>query len=271
MIAIENDNRFRVVRETLTIDGLNNTYRFMQLSDSHMSPDSPLDSDEDRQKAAKLREIWMGHGNGLTQEENFLSLTAYGRQQEVDLFVYAGDMTDFPSVGTAAEAKTMYDAAGPYFYAPGNHEQAFRFPAFFEAATNGDPAFQVMELGELRLVAVDNAAHSVPDRVMDRLKAVLYGDKPVILLHHTPIDCDTLHPDAERYWEDLTYFLFGLPGAGENVDEYIRLLTKETTQLKAILAGHLHYDHVDTFENGVTQYISAPCLAGFGRILDIRG
>ncbi|MBQ4618037.1 MAG: metallophosphoesterase [Clostridia bacterium] len=271
MLDVTKDARFRIDRDTLVIDGLQRSYRLFQLSDSHMSPDSPLDTDEHREKAAHLREVWMQHGNGLSQEDNFRALTAYGRSLQCDRFLFAGDMTDFPSPGTASVAKTMFDEAGAYLYTPGNHEQAFRFPSYFEAIANGDPAFQVTELEELRLVAVDNAAHGVPDRVIEALTDVLYGDKPVILLQHTPLDCPTLRPFAEDYWQDVTYFLFGLPGEGDNIDTYVRLLTKEKTQLKAVVAGHLHLSHVDTFENGVTQFVSAPCLAGYARVIDIQG
>lgn len=269
MIDITTDARFRIEHETLHIDGLKNTYRLMQLSDSHLNPDSPLDSDEHREKAAHLREVWMKHGNGIPAEDNFDALVAYGKDCQTDMFMLAGDMTDFPSVGTADEGKKLYDQTGAYLYAPGNHEQAHRFPAYYTAATNGDPSFQVIELDELRLVAVDNAAHSVPDAVIEKLEAVLHGDKPVILLHHTPVECESLLPDAIAYWQDVTYFMFGRPGNGENIERYVDLLTKQKTQLRAVIAGHLHLSHVDTFENGVTQYISAPCLAGYGRIIDI--
>lgn len=271
MLDVTADSRFRVERETLIIPSLNRRYCLFQMSDSHMSPDSPLDSDEDRKKAARQREVWMAHGNGLTQEENCLSLTAYARTLRADRLLFAGDMTDFPSVGTADAAKALFDKAGPYLYAPGNHEQAHRFPAFFAPAMNGDPALQMQELGELRLVAVDNAAHSVEDRVIEALETVLRGDKPVILLHHTPLDHPTLRPDAEAYWQDVTYFLFGGTGDGKNVERYVRLLTEERTQLKAIVAGHLHLSHVDTFQNGVTQFVSAPTLAGYARVIEVKG
>lgn len=266
-----NDPHFRIDRETLVIDGLQHTYRLMQLSDSHMSPDSPLDSEENRQKAAHLREVWMKHGNGLPQEENFHRLVAYGKEQGADAFLFAGDMTDFPSVGTAAAGRTLYESAGKYLYVLGNHEGGEPYYPFYEAATDGDPAIQIQDLGELCLVGVDNAAHSVCDRVLDTLADVLYGDKPVIIVQHTPLDAATLRPDAIAYWQDISYFLFGEAGMDANAQEYVRLLTKEKTRLTAVVAGHLHLAHVDTFENGVTQYISAPCLAGYGRLLTVTG
>ncbi len=265
------DERFCIDRETITIEGLTKPLTLMQLSDAHMSLDSALDDVENREKAQKHRDIWMTHGNGLSQLENFEALTAYGREQGVDLFVYAGDMMDFPSVGTAKAAADVINAAGDYLFAPGNHEYAQTHPTLYEGVTNGTPAFQMKDLGEVVLVAVNNAAHSIPDEVIAALKAILYGDKPVILLHHTPVDCDTLHPAAVDYWQDVTYFLFGADGKGENVQEYIRLVSKEHTQLKAVIAGHLHFAHVDTFENGVMQYVSAPCLAGYARFIEIKG
>ncbi len=266
-----NDPRYRVERETLIIPELTRTYRILQLADSHMSPDSPLDSDEIREKAAKHREIWMAHGNGVPQEENFNTFVALAEKEAVDLAVLCGDMTDFPSVGTADEGRKRYEAFGNYLYVPGNHEQGIRFPAYYADATRGNPALRIVELDELTFVGVDNGCHTVSDEVMDTLETVLHGDKPVILVHHIPVDCETLHPAAVNYWEDVTYFLFGLSGEGENIDRYNRLLSEEHTQLRAVLAGHLHFDHIDRFPNGVPQYVAAPCLAGYGRVIDIRG
>lgn len=266
-----NDPQFRIDRDTLVVDGLQRTYRLMHLSDSHMSPDSPLDSDADREKAAHLRAVWMGHGNGLSQEENFRRLCAFGREQSADMFLFAGDMTDFPSVGTATEGRALYESAGDYLYVPGNHEGGQAHYPLFEAATGGDPAVQIKDLGELCLVGVDNASHTVCDRVIDTLADVLYGDKPVILVHHTPLSTPTLRPAAIDYWQDVRYFLFGEAGMDANAKAYVQLLTKEKTRLAAVIAGHLHFAHVDTFENGVTQYVSAPCLAGYGRLLTVTG
>ncbi len=270
MIDVSRDPRFRVEQETIVIKGLQKPFRIMQLSDAHLSLDSPLDSDEVRQKAAHQREVWFSHGNGLSQEENFRLLTAYGRERDVDLFLYPGDMMDFPSVGTAAAAIELMNEAGDYVFAPGNHEYAERFD-YYDAATDGSPAFHTRDCGEFVIVSVNNAAHTCPTDVLEKLRAVLYGDKPVILLEHTPIDCDTLHPAAVAYWQDPTYFLFGCPGGGENIEAFISLVTKEKTQLKAVICGHMHFDHVDVFENGVPQLISAPCLAGYARLITVKG
>ncbi len=265
------DPRFRLDRETLVIPELKNTYRILQLADSHMSPDSPLDTDDMREKAAKHREVWMAHGNGVPQEDNVREFAALVNKEAIDLSALCGDMTDFPSVGTAAEGVNYYEMFGNYLYVPGNHEQGIRFPDYYAAATRGNPAFQVVDLGELVFVGIDNGCHTVTDDAIDALERVLHGDKPVILAHHIPVDCDTLHPAAVDYWEDVTYFLFGLSGKGDNIDRYNRLIREEKTQLRAVLAGHLHFDHIDRFENGVPQYVAAPCLAGYGRILEIKG
>lgn len=265
------DSRFRLERETLIIPELTKTYRVLQLADSHMSPDSPLDTNEMREKAAKHREVWMAHGNGAPQEDNFTAFAALAKKESIDLAVLCGDMTDFPSVGTAAEGANYYEMFDNYLYVPGNHEQGIRFPDYYNSATRGNPAFQLVDLGELVFVGIDNGCHTVTDEAIDALERVLHGDKPVILAHHIPVDCDTLHPAAVDYWEDVTYFLFGLSGNSDNIHRYNRLLREEHTQLRAVLAGHLHFDHVDRFENGVMQYVAAPCLAGYGRLLEIKG
>ena len=266
-----NDPRFRIERSTLPINGLKNTYRIMHMSDAHLNPDSPLDSETDRARAAHLREVWMKHGNGVAAADNFERLVAFGKEKAVDLFAFAGDMTDFPSPGTAAEGKALYDTAGQYLYVLGNHEAIKEHEHLFAPATNGNPTIQVKELGELRFVGVHNAAHTVDAVALDTLADVLYGDKPVILVQHTPLSAPTLRPDAIAYWQDVSYFLFGEKGLDDRARNYVRLLTTERTQLKAVLCGHLHLAHTDTFENGVVQYISAPTLSGYGHLLTVTG
>ena len=266
-----NDPRFRVERETLVIPGLQHTYRVLHIADSHLNPDSPLDTDEIRQKAAKHREVWMQHGNGIEAADNMAAFSSLAAEEAVDLTVMCGDMTDFPSIGTADEGARCYETFGRYLYVPGNHEQGIRFPDYYRAATNGDPAFQMLDLGDVVFVGIDNGCHSVTNEALDALERVLHGDKPVILAHHIPIDCETLHPAAVDYWQDVTYFLFGLSGNGDNIERYIRLVSQEHTQLRAVLCGHLHFSHIDRFENGVTQYVAAPTMAGYGRVITITG
>lgn len=263
--------KYTVEHETLIIEGLKGSYRIMQLSDSHMSLDSELDDEKTRERAEKQREVWRQHGNGLSQLENFRTLVEYGKENGVDMFLFAGDMADFQSKGTAHEAYLEFEKVGKYMYVLGNHETGKKFYEFYLESTNNSPEFQVMELGELLIVGIDNGLHSVSDEVMEKLEKLFGGDRPVIFMHHVPLDCETLHPDAVKFWADVKYFLFGLSGDGKNVKEYYELLGEKKTNLKAVIAGHLHFAHVDTLPNGVPQYVSAPCLAGYGRIIDIKG
>ena len=177
-------------------------------------------------------------------------------------------MADFPSVGTADEIKKRFDAWGDFLYVPGNHEATKAHDEYLEPLTNGSPAVQIIDCGELVLLGVNNARHTVTDEQLAAVTDVLYGDKPVVLLQHTPMSCDTLRPDAIAYWQDVSYFLFGEAGMDDNAKAYHRLLTEEHTRLCAVAAGHLHLAHADVFANGVPQFISAPCLAGYARMLD---
>ncbi|MBQ3093630.1 MAG: metallophosphoesterase [Clostridia bacterium] len=268
MFDVKTDTRFRVESARVPVAALTKTYRVCQLSDAHMSPDSPLDDSETREKAAKHRDIWMGHGNGLTQEENWAALSAFAKENGASRLLLAGDMVDFPAVGATAEVKALFDAWGEVLYVPGNHEATKAHDPYLEPLTNGSPALQIVEWDELTLLGVNNARHTVTDEQLAAVTDVLYGDKPVVLLQHTPMSCETLRPDAIAYWQDVSYFLFGEAGMDDNAKAYHRLLTEETTQLCAVVAGHLHFAHADHFPNGVPQLISAPCLAGYARMIE---
>ncbi len=262
----------RIVNERLVIPGLQHTYRLLQISDTHMCPDSPLDSDEVRSEAKASRESWTDADFGMTLEELFLQLVAYGRKNSVDVYVFPGDIVDFLSPGIVEYMKTfLEDQTGVRLYVPGNHEtgdDGFLFSAFAD-----DPKLQILELGELRLVGINNAEHMVEDATMDALEAVLNGDKPVILVHHIPLQTPSLIKGIDAFWGGGdTYFRFG----GANSDDprvvrYQTLLQKKTTRLVAVMAGHVHFSHTDTFENGVVQYVSGAGCNGHARLLTICG
>lgn len=264
--------KYKIEQDTLIIPGLQGRYRILQISDSHICFESELDDEAAWEKGRKMATIWTRVGNGLSQRENFDNLIEYGHEIGCDCFVFSGDMVDFASKGNIHEIFRAYETVGNYFVIPGNHDTGPHFYQYFLKETNQSPDIQVKELGELLLVGIDNGKQSISDRVLKELERLLSGNRPVLLVHHVPLDNETLHVDAARLLKDsLPYYLLGMRGNGLNIEAYYDLLSKRRTSLKAILAGHLHFSHCDQLPNGVPQYVTGTCLNGCVRILDIQG
>ncbi|MBE6637767.1 MAG: hypothetical protein E7618_08215 [Ruminococcaceae bacterium] len=269
---MKRSEKYKIEWDTLVIPGLQGQYRILQISDSHICFESELDDEASREKGRKMAAIWTSVGNGLSQRENFDNLVDYGHEIGCDCFVFSGDMVDFASRGNVHEVFRIYETVGDYFVIPGNHDTGHYFYRHFLKTTNQSPDIQVKELGELLLVGIDNGKQSISDHMLKELEILLSGDRPVLLVHHVPLDNETLHVDAARLLKDsLPYYLLGMRGEGVNIEAYYDLLSKRHTSLKAILAGHLHFSHRDLLPNGVPQYVTGACLNGCARILCIQG
>ncbi|MBQ7604405.1 MAG: metallophosphoesterase [Clostridia bacterium] len=269
---MNNPDKYKIENDTLVIRGLKRRYRIMHITDSHICFQSELDDETIREKDRRTAEKWTSVGNGLSQLENFQNLVEYGHEIGCDLIVFSGDIVDRPSKGNVHEMFGLFETAGECFVVPGNHDTGKEFYRIVEEKTNVTPNIRVRELGELLLVGVDDGPRSVSDRIISELKKVLYGDRPVVLVHHIPIGTETLRSYAGRILKDsLPYYLLGMTGNGSNVEEYYGLLNEKGTALRAVLAGHLHFPHTDYLENGVPQYITGAALSGRARVIDVHG
>lgn len=269
---MNNLEKYNIEKETLTIKGLKHNYRIMQISDSHMCFDSELDDEATREKARKMTDIWTSVGNTFSQIENYDKMLLVGKENNCDMFVFAGDIVDFPSKGNLVGLKKKLLESENFIFTLGNHERSAQFDSDFAELMCGSTMIHTKELGEVLFVSFNDASHSVSPEALSELRKILNGERPVILVHHIPLSAPELHNDAVRILKDShKYYILGYIGERQGVDEYHELLTKEQTSLKACLAGHLHFAHKDTFENGVIQYTSGPCLNGYARIIDIIG
>ena len=261
---------FMLDEQTLTIPGLTRTYTLVHVSDAHLCPDAETDTPEQRAKSAKGRQMW-ATPSGAAQEEMLLAARAYAAEIGADLFCCTGDMINACYPSNFAVLRDCLIGCDHLLYAPGNHEETPVHRADVNTAYPNDLGFRVCDLGEIIVAAVDNSTHSIADADYARLKALLAGDKPVILTQHVPLDQPDLCIEGGKKWRDLSYFIFGRSGNWEKKDDYYDLLTGRQTALRAVLCGHLHITHLENFPNGVPQYVAAPCFTGYMRVLTIKG
>ncbi|MBR5767350.1 MAG: metallophosphoesterase [Clostridia bacterium] len=265
-------DKYKIERDTLVIPGLKKRYRILQISDSHICFQSELDDEAIREKDRRTAEIWTSVGNGLSQLENFQNLVEFGHDIGCDCLIFSGDTVDRPSKGNIYEMFRLIKTVGNCFVIPGNHDTGSEFYRFFTEETNESPEIRVKELGELLLVGIDNGSREISDRIISELKTVLSGNRPVVFVHHIPIDSETLHPYAEKILKDsLPYYLLDTTRGSPNIGEYYSLLNEKETALKAVLAGHMHFSHSDFLMNGVPQYVTGAALSGRARVIDIYG
>ena len=101
---------------------------------------------------------------------------------------------------------------------------------------------------------------------MEKLKAVIALDKPILMVLHLPIRSEVLSPYVEKSWWNCDVTIGGtFHGTDEATEEFLALVKSEESHVAAIFAGHLHYDHAGEFAPGRMQYVSAPAFTRFVR------
>lgn len=185
------------------------------------------------------------------------TLEAVERMQvQPDAIVFTGDLTDLgePEAYRALRASVEPVAerlGAPVVWVAGNHDER---PALRRDLLGLEPTQQpvtgVWDLGGLRLVALDSSVpgwhHGDLDGAqLDWLRGILSSPAPlgtIIALHHPPL------PSHVPLFDILEL---------RDQDRFAEAITG--TDVRAILAGHLHYSTSGTFAGIPVSVASATC------------
>ena len=273
---------------TVTIPGLTEEYKFLHITDTHVS----AFSEEDRKAWTTTRYNYnVARRNsfaaeGLLAEERFPALFDYADEIGANGMFLTGDLIDFPSEKNIA---LLYENAtrtqAKPIFCLGNHDWNFAddymtqnavltyMPRFAEL-TGGDPQISVAEYDAFIVAAIDNSSDVVTDATVQKFLALYEKNKPIILLLHVPLHADTLAPDVKKAWGGRNITMG--PGAmgsdwGSVQQFYNAVCVAEDTPVVAVFAGHVHFNHEDVFPNGVPQYVTSTGYTGDCRVVTVKG
>lgn len=277
------------------IHGLERDMKLLQLTDSHLT-----EADErDPEAAVHVKQrgpggFFKSTPNGESTLEVFDRTLAKARASGIDGAVLTGDIIDFPTwAGIDHVARGMKALAVPTLYTPGNHDWHFPHLAWSPAVrqqyyprlyglTNNSPAFQSMELGGVRLIALDNSTYQISPEQLSFLHQELATGQPCLLFLHIPVWTDSLMPKVMKHWgapimmatpDGWTVEMrkqWNVPGNEPSTLECFDLLTRgESTNLAGIFCGHVHFAHADSYRDERYQYVTAPGFGGGYRIIEL--
>ncbi|WP_221585698.1 phosphodiesterase [Microbacterium sp. G2-8] len=170
-----------------------------------------------------------------------------------DALVFTGDLADLGEPGAYRELKDLVDPVAarmgvPVAWVAGNHDErpAMRRDLLGEKATQ-DAIVRAWDLGGLRLIALDSSVPgwhhgALDDAQLEWLEAQLAEDAPrgtILALHHPPL------PSHIPMFDILE--LRDQPRFAEAI---------EGSDVRAILAGHLHYSMSGSF-HGIPTFVAA--------------
>lgn len=259
--------------EITIVAGIETPFRFLHMSDTHLTLCDERD-DEKKQKLAEQR--LAGFPRALRMLDD-----AGEKADEMDTFiVHTGDIIDFVSEKNLDTVR-RFTSDNDVFACAGNHEYSLyvwddidettrreSLKDKVQSAFTNDIRFSVRMEHGVEFIAIDNGYHKIEQWQLDRLKAEIAKGCPIILCLHAPLYAPDIYDyTAEVFGKPM--WMMSVPDAlmdksdeGDYLAQKEAAVTHEAYELithcdaiKAILAGHMHYDYVSQVTPTLKQYV----------------
>lgn len=185
--------------------------------------------------------------------ENLLKTAADG-----DTLVMTGDILNYVNGANIRFCdRLLKKYKKPYISVCGNHEKANEIPGnCMLSAMKND--VQILEFSDLVILGIDNSKQQITKEELDALKALLLGEKKIIIAMHVPV---IFEDNARENNIDIDYFPLNHEGAGAEVFEFIDLIGENSEKIVAVVAGHLHIENISKI-GSVSQFVVSQGATG---------
>lgn len=264
-----------IEKATLEI-GLGKPLKILHMTDSHL----PFYCESDPESIIR-------HGQKRDREKyvrHFEELLQYGGEH-CDLIVHTGDLIDSISKPCVAFVKAFLPRER-FLCVAGNHEyakydglkedMAYRLRSMAEIGGYGVDLFHnACVAGGVNFVGIDDAYHQVEEEQLDFLKNEVKKGYPVVLFMHAPLYEKELYEKSYQFWKGEICVLGSDAAVHPEVNGDIAEPTAASKafyeyvvhepQIKAVLAGHLHFSFEKRFPGGAVQYVTSQGYEGNAR------
>ena len=282
-----------IVRSTLKI-GLEKPLRVLHITDTHFNLVDERDSERKREALASSQRS-NGDPDGELFPKYFDELVDYANEN-CDLLVHTGDFVSLMSALSLERSRQCLERAKNVVFTPGNHDyvhfvfdgwedNAYRMTSYPETSRylGKELLFSAREVGGVDFVGIDDSYNQVEDWQTWRLKREAEKGLPIVLFMHVPIFEQSL-------FERIISVLPGTPDlvgcdeehllSGANEYRAVRYRPSEATMrfvdyvnseplIKAVLTGHLHFNHESLLPGGAVQYVTGLGIKECGREITI--
>ena len=264
----------KLIETNITV-GAVEPFELLHISDTHLTLADDRD-DERKLKLAEERAKYFPHA-----EEYLAEAEEYAAERDMTI-VHTGDLIDFVSEANLDRAREFCEN-NDVFFAAGNHEfslyvgeafedEAYKMQSFalVQSFCGNDLRFASRVMHGVNFVALDNVYYDFTARQLEQLKAEVARGLPIVLMMHTPLYTQALCAHAMEELHQPCAYLVGAPEeclAAYPPDRRVQQQpTRDTLamidyiqsqpQIRAILAGHLHYNYEGPLPCGTMQYVT---------------
>jgi len=267
-----------ITEEILVVEGLEQEYQLLFLTDTHMVVKSSEDSEQVAANGAERGPQFVDD-EGVSSAVQFPAWMNYAVEQSVDAVLFGGDIIDFPSAGNLECLQGNLDVLTmPYLYTLGNHDWTYpweymtetgkeQYLPLLEPMMGGDTVIQRLDIGELTVVAVDNSSGQVNGEALQEYQKILAEGRPTIVLVHVPFLTQSVLTKAREAWSSPVVIGGGNFGGiypNEASTAFVEMTTAADSPVVAVLSGHVHFFDKDVID-GEKDVIQIVGDAGFER------
>lgn len=279
-----------ITKTTIEI-GLENPLKVLHVTDNHL----PLcdERDNERKQAIAARKA-----DKCAEMVAYLNEEVVYAEENCDLLVHSGDLTDFVSKANVDFARELLKKE-KVLYIAGNHEYSqyvgeawedmnYRMNSYMSMGHDGtgfgvNMFFTSRVVGGVNFVGIDDAYHQVEDWQTERLRMEVKKGLPVVLFMHAPLFEQSLYERSIEFWKDGSAYVVGCDEEhlltypeframeqrpSESTKRFVEYVNSEK-QIKAVLAGHLHFAFESRLPGGTMQYVTNRGDRGFAREITI--
>ena len=287
-----------IIEQTIKVKGLKEKKDVAVLADVHLTY---MDEREDEysQKLRLERAYMFPNGDYC-----FKQIREYIKNNDIDVVATVGDVVDYPSKKNLEFITDFFhNDCKDYLFVFGNHDwnypkryndlhHWFQNTAKFNAILKDEnPLLQVLDLGDVLLVGVDDASDTIFPETLKQFKKVAALGKPMILFMHVPFHTPAMTQAVIEENHTGKPLVIGLPDdvalshfpadnwfiPDETTKEFVSMMWDENVPVVASLSGHLHFEFkphdyvfVDEYMPGRKQFgvrLSAPQLTNEANLL----
>ena len=284
------DVDLNVLEEEIDI-GLSEPMDIMFIADTHISLCDERDGD--LKDKAEARYAMFHNPDGVGADKVFASEMEFVKKQDPDLLILGGDIVDSAMYASIDYVKEELDKTGvPYAYGMGNHDFEYGdeyytdkayseyLPRLSEVSRTAD-GFQVIRYYDFSVLVVDDDNNQVTQGALDALKELVSEGKPIILCMHVPIEPNEeysahLMQKSIKEWgsydDGRSRVLLGDHGCIPNdvTREFIDIVKDEDSNVKIVLAGHVHFQDESKLTDSLTQAVTGAGFEGYMINLHIK-
>lgn len=266
------------------LENISREYRIAWVSDLHMITDheaggvsaGSLVQIKKRYKTLSVTE------DGVHAEELWPDIVKCLNTGDYDAVVFGGDMLDYCSVSNMEALKKGYDDLrydkDRILYIRADHDYGAWYVGdnftqwdiydLHEELDGDDPEKKYLDMGEFVLIGINNSTQNITEEnlaiVESQYAKAAEENKPVIAVTHVPYGSIT-DPSLEALSMEVRnkeYYWLGYWQPNEPMRRYLDLLFREDTQVKQVLAGHLHAPWDGMITEQLREHIFSPAFSG---------